>query len=51
MRLSPSGKSVFGHAEGQNVFSKVVVESTGTTPKWSIRLLEHEGFILEVFSE
>ena len=43
-------KQVWGHAEGQNVFSKVVIESRGSMPEWVATLLEQEGILVEVFT-
>ena len=40
---------MFGQAEGQDVFSKVVIEATGRIPDWFVHLLEQEGIIVEVF--
>jgi hypothetical protein len=43
-------EQVLGHAEGQNVFSKVVIEATGQVPDWFIHLIEEEGIVVEVFT-
>ncbi len=51
MKAAEIIQQVLGQARGQNVFSKVVIESVGNTPEWFIRLLEAEGIAVEVFSK
>lgn len=51
MKAAEIIQQVMGHAQGQNVFSKVVIESVGAAPAWFVQLLEAEGIIVEVFAK
>lgn len=39
------------HAEGQNVFSKVVIEATDTIPAWFIEVIQEAGITVDVFTK
>jgi hypothetical protein len=44
-------RQMLKHAEGQDVFSKVVIEATGILPDWFVNVLEQEGITVEVFAK
>ena len=44
-------RQMLKHAEGQDVFSKVVIEATGILPDWFVNVLEQEVITVEVFAK